>query len=88
MTEFFGCCEHCEHIGANDLEDHHVSPCPDGCTTVRDLTEFDRLLADWRNYVARQQHKHVQDCSPGYLTGVRVCTDQLESVLRRMKDDD
>ena len=53
-----------------------------------DLTELDRLLADWRNYVARQMDKRVLDCSPGYLTGVMVCADHLESVLRRMKDDD
>ena len=53
-----------------------------------DLTELDDLLAGWRNYVARQLPKPVMDCSPGYLTGVRVCADQLESILRRMKDDD
>jgi hypothetical protein len=49
------------------------------------MTELDRLLADWRNYVARQQDKTVMACSPGYLAGVRVCADQLESVLRRME---
>jgi hypothetical protein len=50
------------------------------------LAELDSLLADWRNYVARQQDKTVAACSPGYLAGVTVCADQLESVLRRMKD--
>ena len=53
-----------------------------------DLTELDDLLAGWRNYVARQLPISVRDCSPGFLAGVQVCADQLESILRRMKDDD
>lgn len=52
------------------------------------MTELDDLLAAWRQYIAKQMHKTVEDCSPGFLAALTVCADQLESILRRMKDDD
>jgi hypothetical protein len=55
---------------------------------VPELTELEDLLKTWRNYIAKQMPKTVQESSPGYLAGLAVCSDQLEAILNRMKDAD
>jgi hypothetical protein len=53
-----------------------------------ELRDLDALLAGWRRYIAVQQGKPVQETSPGYLAGLRVCADQLEFALERIKQND
>lgn len=33
MSEYYDCCEHCEHF-EDEPRDEHVDPCPEGCDDV------------------------------------------------------
>ncbi len=50
-----------------------------------DLTELDSLAREWRGYITRHPHPDDPSRDAGYLSGLRICAQQLEETLARLR---
>ncbi len=52
-----------------------------------DLTELDSLVREWRGYITKHPHPDDLGRDAGYLSGLRICAQQLDETLTRVRAD-
>ncbi len=52
------------------------------------MTDLDRLVDQWRAYIAAHPATDQTTSGAAYIRGLKVCADQLAGALERMRDDE